>query len=544
MAILPDRTELTTPADGDLYVTTDVSDTTDAATGTDKKITWASIKTALETYFDTLYATALGADDNYVTDAEKIVIGNTSGTNTGDNAVNSNYSSLVTNATHTGEVTGSGALTLDKTALSNRTDTVITASDVILFGDATDTGNLKKDTVQGILDLMPGGGNVSKVGTPVDNQVGVWTGDGTIEGDTGLTFDTTTNVLAVNSSTANYPLVLERISDTSIGTFIKTKQTTASPAALDYIGGVDLYSSDSAANEQAYAFFNAKIISPTSGAEYGSFVIETVQNGAIGGVGEQMLEVGAESDSAINGISVGFNTAAGIVSSRGDQDIILRTGNATTGNITIVDGADGQIQLNPNGTGTIKLGTLTGVLRADTGVVSVDTDVTDLVSAASDTVAGKVELATTAETNTGTSTTLAVTPDGLAGSNLGIRYVQATLNGTTALTTSEKVYFRIPAALNGMNLVSVAATVGTGASGSSSSGTPTFTVKNVTDSNQMLSTSLTVDASEYTSATAATAAVIDTTKDDVVTDDLIEVAVTTAGTGVTYCTITMGFQTP
>jgi len=34
-----------------------------------------------------------------------------------------------------------------------------------------------------------GSGDVSKVGTPVDNQVGVWTGDGTIEGDTDLTFD-------------------------------------------------------------------------------------------------------------------------------------------------------------------------------------------------------------------------------------------------------------------------------------------------------------------------------------------------------------------
>jgi len=34
-------------------------------------------------------------------------------------------------------------------------------------------------------------GNVSKVGTPVDNQVGVWTGDGTIEGNVDFTFDGT-----------------------------------------------------------------------------------------------------------------------------------------------------------------------------------------------------------------------------------------------------------------------------------------------------------------------------------------------------------------
>ena len=59
-------------------------------------------------------ANSLGADDNYVTDAEKIVIGNTSGTNTGDNAVNTLYSSLVSNATHTGDATGAAALSVVK----------------------------------------------------------------------------------------------------------------------------------------------------------------------------------------------------------------------------------------------------------------------------------------------------------------------------------------------------------------------------------------------------------------------------------------------
>lgn len=34
-----------------------------------------------------------------------------------------------------------------------------------------------------------GSGDVSKVGTPADNQVGVWTGDGTIEGTSSLTYD-------------------------------------------------------------------------------------------------------------------------------------------------------------------------------------------------------------------------------------------------------------------------------------------------------------------------------------------------------------------
>jgi hypothetical protein len=34
-----------------------------------------------------------------------------------------------------------------------------------------------------------GGGDVSKVGTPVNNELGVWTGDGTLEGEADLTYD-------------------------------------------------------------------------------------------------------------------------------------------------------------------------------------------------------------------------------------------------------------------------------------------------------------------------------------------------------------------
>jgi hypothetical protein len=44
----------------------------------------------------------------------------------------------------------------------------------------------------GTWSVPAGGGDVSKVGTPVDNQIGVWTGDGTIEGQAGLTWDGST----------------------------------------------------------------------------------------------------------------------------------------------------------------------------------------------------------------------------------------------------------------------------------------------------------------------------------------------------------------
>ena len=48
-----------------------------------------------------------------------------------------------------------------------------------------------------------GGGDVSKVGTPVDNQIGVWTGDGTIEGDANLTWNG--SALVVGNTGFIYP---------------------------------------------------------------------------------------------------------------------------------------------------------------------------------------------------------------------------------------------------------------------------------------------------------------------------------------------------
>jgi lipoprotein-anchoring transpeptidase ErfK/SrfK len=74
----------TTPVDADQIGLVDSE-----ASNVLKKLTWANLKATLKTYFDTLYAGVLGADENYVTDAEKVVIGNTSGTNTGDQNLSS-----------------------------------------------------------------------------------------------------------------------------------------------------------------------------------------------------------------------------------------------------------------------------------------------------------------------------------------------------------------------------------------------------------------------------------------------------------------------
>lgn len=208
---------------------------------------------------------------------------------------------------------------------------------------------------------------------------------------------------------------------------------------------------------------------------------------------------------------------------------------------------------SPTFTGTVTLPTsLTGVLRADSGVVSTDTDVTDLVSAASDTVAGKVELAIASEVTTGTDATRAITPDALAGSEPGKRtiavLVSGSASGDTALATGDGlVAIPVDTTLNGMNLVAVKAYVTT----VSSSGAPLFQVRRSRRSSatartvvDMLSIGVSIDANEFESADAATAAVINTSNDDVQTGDILLIDCDTAGTGTKGAQVLLTFQTP
>lgn len=55
------------------------------------------------------------------------------------------------NATHTGEVTGDVALTLDVSAITNKTDVVADAADDVVIHDDSD-GSLKKVNLSSITD--------------------------------------------------------------------------------------------------------------------------------------------------------------------------------------------------------------------------------------------------------------------------------------------------------------------------------------------------------------------------------------------------------
>ncbi len=165
------------------------------------------------------------------------------------------------------------------------------------------------------------------------------------------------------------------------------------------------------------------------------------------------------------------------------------------------------------------------------------------VVSASDTTPGKVELATAGETTTGTDATRAVTPDGLAGSEYGVEVVEIMFTDmTNALTTGDgKAGYVVPAKLNGWNLIRANAAL---LVAQSSSGTPTIQVRNATDSVDMLSTRITIDANEWDSYAAATPAVVDAAHDDVATGDRILIDVDVAGTGAKGCIVILEFRLP
>lgn len=183
-------------------------------------------------------------------------------------------------------------------------------------------------------------------------------------------------------------------------------------------------------------------------------------------------------------------------------------------------------------------------------VANATTAFNNIKQTATDAATGVAELATQSEVNTGSDTTRIVTPDTLSGSYAGIKPVSIyVIEAATTVTTGDgKAYFRIPPALNGMNLVAVDAAVIT----RSTSGTPTIQLARGRQASatsahtfaDMLSTRITIDANEYDSKDATTPAVIDAANDDVATGDLIRIDVDVAGTGTQGLIVTCSFQLP
>jgi hypothetical protein len=131
--------------------------------------------------------------------------------------------------------------------------------------------------------------------------------------------------------------------------------------------------------------------------------------------------------------------------------------------------------------------------------------------------------ATSAEINAGTDNDKYITPDGLAGSNIGTRIAELVcVDYATELAVKDGVgYLIIPSEFNGMNLIYAGANVITAGTTNAS----TFDIYNVTDSHSMLSSAISI-ASGAKSGTGT----IDTNYDDVSTGDTIRVDCKTLST--------------
>lgn len=193
--------------------------------------------------------------------------------------------------------------------------------------------------------------------------------------------------------------------------------------------------------------------------------------------------------------------------------------------VALADGGTGASLTDPNADRMMfwdDSGGATTWLAPGTGLAITNTTID--ATAATTSAQGISELATTAETSTGTDTGRTVTPDGLAGSVFGEKNVviQVT-DGTTDVATGDgKAYFCVPSSLNGMDLVRAQAVVVT----AGTTNATTVMIANKTDGVDMLSGAISIASA----GTVGTVGTINTSTDDVATNDVLRIDVDSVST--------------
>jgi hypothetical protein len=179
-----------------------------------------------------------------------------------------------------------------------------------------------------------GSGDVTKVGTPVDNQVGVWTGDGTIEGDTGLTWDATDltvtgNILPGTDDTYDLGSNTQRWKDGYFGPeSVHVGTSLSDEGTISYNTSTNDFELSSTGAISATSNFDAEAGLDVTGGDF---------THASGGTGN---------------IDVSWDFSGGLVNSAGE--LLLSGGNLQLNdNITATFGTGDDLSISHNGTDSI-----------------------------------------------------------------------------------------------------------------------------------------------------------------------------------------------
>ncbi len=137
------------------------------------------------------------------------------------------------------------------------------------IGSTTPVTNLGVDSIGNVVSGTTGG-DVFKVGTPANNELGVWTGDGTIEGDSNLTWSG--SILDINGDTIVSGNV--KVNGQSYSSKQTTKYTPPGAFQIDWdLGNVAVVDLGSASGTISVGFSNHK-----AGASY---IIKVIQHDTI-----------------------------------------------------------------------------------------------------------------------------------------------------------------------------------------------------------------------------------------------------------------------
>lgn len=431
----------------------------------------------------------------------------------------------------------------------------------VLYHNGSDLINLGKGTGLQYFRMNAGatapewatlaaGGDVSKVGTPVDNQVGVWTGDGTIEGTTGLTYDGSNLQLTGDIGSTGTRITKGWFTDLEVTNAIAGSITGSAPTLTtaraiygnNFDGSADLTQviastyggtgngftkfSGATTAEKTYTLPDANATLLYSGGALGTPSGGTLTNctglpisTGVSGLGANVATFLATPSSANLATAVTDETGTGaLVFATSPTLVTPLLGTPTSGTLTNCTGYVGDSSL-------VTVGTVT------TGNVDA------VVSASSTTTAGKVELATTAEIDTGTDTTRAMPVDQFVASKRNIRWLVFNLvEATTDCATGTNIGGDFLSPIAGTVLQSDTTPFYLYATNSTAGTTGTMTIDiNFGGTSIMTTNKITIDSTEKTSTTAATPP--DVTDTSLAVGDIITIDVdavhTTAAKGLT-----------